>query len=42
MLHRDIKGHNKEFKELEHKYKDYEKHEHFLHGIMNKFEIVEW
>ena len=42
MLHRDIRGHGKDFKALEHRYKDYEKHEHFLHGVMNKFEISEW
>lgn len=42
MLHRDIKGHGKDFKELEHRFKNYEQQEYFLHGVMNKFEISEW
>ncbi len=42
MLHRDIRGHGKDFKELEHKYKNYEQQEYFLHGVMNKFDISEW
>ena len=41
LLHRDHKYHDKSFRELEHKFPDYEKWEHFLYGEMLKYEISE-
>ena len=42
MLHRDICGHGKDFKELEHKYPHFEECEAFLDGNMYSFDIKEW
>lgn len=38
-LHRDNKKHDKAFRELEHKYPDYEEKEHFLYSEMRKYDI---
>lgn len=42
MLHRDYPYHDKEFKEMEHRYPQYEEWDHFLDDNMEKFEIREW
>ena len=42
LLHRDNMSHNKEFREEEHKYPDYEECEYFLDGHMYEFDIYEW
>lgn len=39
LLHRDYHGHDKAFREQEHKFRNYEECEYFLMGHMNDFEI---
>ena len=42
MLHRDYSNHDKAFREQEHKFKNYEECEYFLHGHMAEFEIEDF
>lgn len=42
LLHRDYPYHDKEFRQKEHRFKNYEECEHFLYGNMTKFDIEEW
>jgi superfamily II DNA or RNA helicase len=42
MLHYNNMSHDSFFKELEHKYPNYEEWDHFLDAHMNQFDIKEW
>ena len=42
MLHRDYPNHDREFRELEHRYPGYEEWDHFLDDNMYRFDIKEW
>ena len=42
MLHRDYPRHDAAFRELEHRFPDWEQCDHFLDSTMNQFDIKEW
>ena len=42
MLHRDNPKHDASFRNLEHRFPDWEQCDHFLDCTMNQFDIKEW
>ena len=42
MLHRDNPKHDASFRNLEHRFPDWEQCDHFLDSTMNQFDIKEW